>query len=36
MPYAVIATLLVLTVAAGFVSVGLIGYELVRIIASVI
>jgi hypothetical protein len=36
MPYAVIATLLVLMVAAGFVSVGLVGYELVRIIASVI
>jgi len=36
MPYAVIATLLVLMVAAGFLSVGLLGYELVRIIASVI
>jgi hypothetical protein len=36
MPYAVVATLLVLTVAACFVSVGFIGYGLVRIIASVI
>jgi|HubBroStandDraft_6_1064221.scaffolds.fasta_scaffold5489862_1 hypothetical protein len=36
MPYAVVATSLVLTAAAGYVSVGLVGYGLVRIIASVI
>ncbi len=36
MPYAVVATLLVLTVMAGFASLGLIGYELARIIGSVI
>jgi hypothetical protein len=36
MPYAVVATLLVLTVAAGFVSLGFVGYELARIIGSVI
>jgi hypothetical protein len=36
MSYAVVATFLVLTVAAGFFSVGLVGYGLVRIIASVI
>jgi hypothetical protein len=36
MPYAVVATLLVLTVAAGFASVGLLGNAAVRIIAAII
>jgi hypothetical protein len=34
--YALVAALLVLVVAAGFVSVGFAGYEVVRLVGSVI
>ena len=34
--YALVAALLVVVVAAGFVSVGFAGYEVVRLVASVI
>jgi hypothetical protein len=34
--YALVAALLILVVAAGFASVGFIGYEVVRLVGSVI
>jgi hypothetical protein len=34
--YALAATLLILVVAAGFASVGLAGYEIVRLVGSLI